>query len=128
MSGGPLLDLLPDLILNRGEVQRIGQYPAGSSTTTDIWEGTYLGKVKVALRTIRALKSDQKTLQARHIHTVATLPSVSYHSSDSSERLISGPRFRNLIGANAFYPSLVFVLTMGPTRELVLVVCHCSLA
>ena len=66
MSGGPLLDLLPELILNRGEVERIGQYPAGSSTTTDIWEGTYLGKVKVAIRTIRALKCDQKTLQARH--------------------------------------------------------------
>jgi hypothetical protein len=61
MSGRRLLDLLPRLMFTQGEVERIGQYAVSSTATIDTWEGVYLGKVKVAIRSIRAVKCDEKT-------------------------------------------------------------------
>jgi len=56
-------ELLPDFNLKRGEVRRIGNFPVSGSSAMDIWEGVYLGGEKVAVKVIRAVHSDQKSLR-----------------------------------------------------------------
>ena len=67
-SGGSFPDLLPELILNRGEVDRIGKYAVCRTLTADIWEGAYLRNEKVAICALGALNCDQRTLQVRQQH------------------------------------------------------------
>ncbi|TFK27094.1 kinase-like protein [Coprinopsis marcescibilis] len=56
-------ELLPDLNLSSGEVKRISEFPVAGTTTMDIYEGLYLGKEKVSMKAIRAMKADDKSLQ-----------------------------------------------------------------
>jgi serine/threonine protein kinase len=55
--------LLPEFNLNRGEVTRIGQFAVSGSASTDIWEGLYLGREKVAIKVIRSVTSDPRSLK-----------------------------------------------------------------
>ncbi|KZP24577.1 kinase-like protein [Athelia psychrophila] len=55
--------LLPEFNLRRGEVSRIGEFPVSGSASMDIWEGTYLSREKVAVKVIRAVTADPRSLQ-----------------------------------------------------------------
>ncbi|KAF7985194.1 hypothetical protein HWV62_7804 [Athelia sp. TMB] len=54
--------LLPEFNLKRGEVQRVGEFPVSGSASMDIWEGIYLGREKVAVKVIRAVTADPRSL------------------------------------------------------------------
>lgn len=53
--------LLPDCNLNSGEVKRTGEFPVRGNATMDIYEGIYLGKERVSMKAIRAMKGDDRT-------------------------------------------------------------------
>ncbi|KAH7903719.1 kinase-like domain-containing protein [Hygrophoropsis aurantiaca] len=55
--------LLPNLNLERGEVRRLGQYAVGGNTVMDIWEGIYLDEEKVAIKILRGVHSDPKSVK-----------------------------------------------------------------
>ena len=55
--------LLPDFNLKRGEVKRYGQFPISGTPSMDIWEGMYLNGEKVAIKVVRAVHSDAKSLE-----------------------------------------------------------------
>jgi hypothetical protein len=57
-------ELLPNRNLSSGEVKRIGEFPVAGTATMDIYEGLYLGKEKVSMKAIRAMKADEKS---RHV-------------------------------------------------------------
>ncbi|EAU84593.2 TKL/TKL-ccin protein kinase [Coprinopsis cinerea okayama7 len=54
-------ELLPNRNLSSGEVKRIGEFPVAGTATMDIYEGLYLGKEKVSMKAIRAMKADEKS-------------------------------------------------------------------
>ncbi|KAH7903279.1 hypothetical protein BJ138DRAFT_1120539, partial [Hygrophoropsis aurantiaca] len=55
--------LLPNLNLERGEVRRLGQYPVGGNGVMDIWEGMYLNEEKVAIKILRAVHCNPRSLK-----------------------------------------------------------------
>ncbi|TEB35454.1 kinase-like protein [Coprinellus micaceus] len=54
--------LLPNCNLDSGEVKRTGQFPVRGNSTMDIYEGIYLGKERVSMKAIRAMKGDERTI------------------------------------------------------------------
>ena len=48
--------LPPGIELKAGEARRIGEFPVGGSAAFDIWEGMWLGRDKVALKTMRGVQ------------------------------------------------------------------------
>ncbi|KAF9550324.1 kinase-like protein [Agrocybe pediades] len=54
-------ELLPDLHLRAGEVKKVNPSPVGGTATTDIYEGLYLGREKVAVKAIRSVKFDDQS-------------------------------------------------------------------
>jgi hypothetical protein len=59
--------LLPDFNLKRGEVKRLGLFPVSGTASMDIWEGQYLNGEKVAIKVVRAVHSDPKSLEVFYI-------------------------------------------------------------
>lgn len=55
--------LLANMHLQRGEVRRLGQYPVSGTGSMDIWEGLYLNEEKVAIKILRAVHSNPKSLE-----------------------------------------------------------------
>ncbi|KAJ7472566.1 kinase-like domain-containing protein [Mycena latifolia] len=56
-------ELLPDFNLRSGEVVRLGQFPIGGTSTMDIYDGLYLQREKVAIKTVRAVKANEDSLR-----------------------------------------------------------------
>lgn len=62
--------LLPNCNLDSGEVKRVGEFPVRGNATMDIYEGIYLGRERVSMKAIRAMKGDDRT-----VHVCALLAS-----------------------------------------------------
>ncbi|KAJ3547750.1 hypothetical protein NMY22_g1528 [Coprinellus aureogranulatus] len=54
--------LLPNCNLDSGEVRRTGEFPVRGNATMDIYEGVYLGRERVSMKAIRAMKGDDRTV------------------------------------------------------------------
>ncbi|KIK78962.1 hypothetical protein PAXRUDRAFT_162610 [Paxillus rubicundulus Ve08.2h10] len=55
--------LLPKMHLQHGEARRVAQHPVKATGPIDIWEGLYLNEQKVAIKTLRTVRSTPQTLQ-----------------------------------------------------------------
>jgi hypothetical protein len=56
-------NLPPDTKLRGKEVRRIGQYPVGMSAQYDIWEGSFLGGEKVAIKLLRGVNAKPQQIK-----------------------------------------------------------------
>ncbi|KIJ56647.1 hypothetical protein M422DRAFT_197712 [Sphaerobolus stellatus SS14] len=52
--------LLPDVDINK-EIRRIGKHPVAGNAAFDVWEGLWLGREKVAMKTIRGVQVTPNT-------------------------------------------------------------------
>ena len=75
-----------------GEAQRTGQYPVAGSAAFDIWEGLWLGREKVALKTIRGVQVSQDTRKVRWCVPRVNKMTFQNSSRGSFEKSPSGER------------------------------------
>ncbi|KAF8839137.1 kinase-like protein [Paxillus ammoniavirescens] len=55
--------LLPKMHLQHGEARRVDLHPVKATGPIDIWEGLYLNKKKVAIKSLRTVRSTPQSLQ-----------------------------------------------------------------
>ena len=99
-----------------GEARRTGTYPVAGSAAFDIYEGLWLGREKVALKTIRGVQVSQDTRKVRqHVHCDLRCY-LKNNSRGSCGKLKSGDKCGRSIGDVTFYHFTVLALRTGPIR------------
>jgi len=114
-------ELLPDLHLQAGEVKKINPSPIGGTATTDIYEGLYLGREKVAIKAIRSVKFDDQSkrvipLLFSRVSTIY-IDELVHVSRGSREKRRYGAKCGNAIEENISCHFTDFASLKGPSRE-----------
>jgi hypothetical protein len=94
------------------DAESASQQPYGGGATFDIWQGQYLGNVRVDIKTMRAVHSSPKNLEVPLLSHYASSLFIAHHSVSNARRRC-GLRFGTQTGEST---SSVSSVTAWTTR------------